>query len=349
MDKLIVLKQMLKDFYPFAFKRLGIDKTVKVKFLRNERNAKNPLGKTAYYEPDKFCISVYTFNRHPKDILRSISHELVHHKQNCDGKFDETGPTTANYAQEDETLRDLEKDAYLNGNIIFRDWEDQYKNQETENEPIGAPMNVYPTAGPQYKGLKGDNLMEQHFKKRNTKINQALMDRWGYKQPVSEGRWANDVVRPTNDQRNSLGGKLTFTLNNTPGARAIQKGFDLASANEPAVWGDEDNIRKIQDRSQDIEDTYYEYNQLLQQLTQAEKKYPEIGAVNYYTQELKSHEDGPEGYRTLTFIELALQKVVEELKNKGKAEAAKIVNQASEKVMTLNNNLRNTLGYEASR
>ena len=189
--------------------------------------------------------------------------------------------------------------------------------------------------------------MKEYFNKRNESINKRLMESWGYKQPVSEGRWANDVVRP--GDTNSLGGKLTFTLNNTPGARAIQKGWDLASANEPAVWGDEDNIRKIQARSQDIEDTYFEYEQLLQQLTQAEKKYPEIGAVNYYTQELKSHEGGPEGYRTLTFIELALQKVVEELENKGKAEAAKIVNQASEKVMVLNDKLRNTIGYEASR
>lgn len=191
--------------------------------------------------------------------------------------------------------------------------------------------------------------MKKYFNKRNEALSQRLVEAWGYKKPINEG-WGSERVYPEIDKwRNSLGGKLAFDLNNTPGARAIQKGFDLASANEPAVWGDEDNIRNIQTRSQDIEDTYFEYNQLLQGLTKAEEKYPEIGAINYYTPEVKSTEEGPEGYRSLAFIAVALQEVVKLLKKKGKEHAAKIVNQVSEKVMTLNNNLRNTLGYEASR
>ena len=46
------------------------------------------LGKTAHYEPASMEITVYTDGRHPKDMMRSIAHELVHHKQNENGMFD---------------------------------------------------------------------------------------------------------------------------------------------------------------------------------------------------------------------------------------------------------------------
>ena len=43
----------------------------------------------------------------------------------------DTGPTTPGYAQNDSHLRQLEQEAYLEGNMCFRDWEDTYKaNQE---------------------------------------------------------------------------------------------------------------------------------------------------------------------------------------------------------------------------
>ena len=81
------IKEMLKDFYPFAKERMGFDRTPKFRFLTDPQNAADPLGKTAFYESDTDTVSVYTDNRHPKDILRSISHELVHHTQNCRGQL----------------------------------------------------------------------------------------------------------------------------------------------------------------------------------------------------------------------------------------------------------------------
>ena len=37
------------------------------------------------------------------------------------------------YAQENEFLREMEKEAYLEGNMCFRDWEDGYKQNLSEN------------------------------------------------------------------------------------------------------------------------------------------------------------------------------------------------------------------------
>jgi len=196
--------------------------------------------------------------------------------------------------------------------------------------------------------------MKKYFNKRNEALSQRLVEAWGYKKPINEGRWGSERVDPEIDKlRDSLGGRMAYSLNNTPGARAIQKGFDLASANEPEVWGDEKNILNIQTRRQDIEDTYFKYNQLLQNLATAQEKYPEIGRVDYYDEKMKTTieqgEKGYAGYVTLAFIETVLFKVAKELKGKGKDSAAKIVKQAAEQAYTLNSVLENLLGHSASR
>ena len=121
------LVEMLEEFYPFAKRRLGFDKEPVLIFKSDVENSKDALGKTAYYEPASMNVTVFTDRRHPKDILRSLSHELVHHAQNCDGQFDQNLGVGEGYAQNDAHLRKMEEDAYLRGNMCFRDWEDNYK------------------------------------------------------------------------------------------------------------------------------------------------------------------------------------------------------------------------------
>lgn len=127
------IQTLLSHFYGYAKDKLGFDKDANIRFVMDEENSKNPLGMTAHYNPDSMEVTVYTSGRHPKDVLRSVAHELVHHRQNCQGKMDNTGPTEPGYAQNDSHLRGLEEEAYLDGNMCFRDWEDTYKaNQEVK-------------------------------------------------------------------------------------------------------------------------------------------------------------------------------------------------------------------------
>jgi hypothetical protein len=106
---------------------LNIAPLPKVKIINNDiENAKNILGKTAYYDPNNCSITLYTLDRHPKDVLRSYSHEMIHRIQDNDGKLNNVNTTNTN---EDSNLQELEKEAYLNGNIIFRNWEDSIKNK----------------------------------------------------------------------------------------------------------------------------------------------------------------------------------------------------------------------------
>jgi hypothetical protein len=73
-------------------------------------------------------IHVFATGRHPKDILRSIAHELVHHNQHMNGELDMHGYSGKGYAQKNPKLRKSEMEA--NDPMLFRDWEDSIKEKE---------------------------------------------------------------------------------------------------------------------------------------------------------------------------------------------------------------------------
>ena len=123
-----IIKPLINQFMPFAQKRMGFDKPPRL-FLRSDvSNADNPLGKTAYYDPNEQKVVLYVTGRHPKDVMRSLSHELVHHTQNLRGDFDNVQAMGDGYAQNDAHLREMEREAYEMGNLCFRDWEDSIKH-----------------------------------------------------------------------------------------------------------------------------------------------------------------------------------------------------------------------------
>ena len=125
----------ITKFYPYIKEKLGFDKPVVVNLVSDPENGKNIFGTTAQYSPMDMTIDIFVDGRHPKDILRSLSHELVHHAQNCRGDFDKIGSTAHGYAQKDPFLRKLEAEAYLLGNgLLFRDFEDMRKSKMKTNE-----------------------------------------------------------------------------------------------------------------------------------------------------------------------------------------------------------------------
>ena len=155
---------------PFAQKHIGFEQPPRL-FLRNDaKNAANPLGKTAFYDPNNMSITLYTTDRHPKDILRSLGHELVHHKQNCDGKFDDIGEMEEGYAQTNPHLRQMEVEANRDGSMCLRDFEDTLKQNNT----------IY------FEHLqKGDNKMSTKDWK-NGEIKSLLSESWGFKMDLSK-------------------------------------------------------------------------------------------------------------------------------------------------------------------
>jgi len=150
-------KLLLTKFFSFAKDRLKFERPPRLFLRKDSKNAKNALGRTAHYDPQNSCITVFISKRHPKDVIRSFAHELVHHCQNERGdlKLQFMKTMNKNYAQENEHMRKMEKEAYLEGNMCFRDWEDSLDNKLKYTMSIAE--NIY---------LKENKLMNKQTNKQ---------------------------------------------------------------------------------------------------------------------------------------------------------------------------------------
>jgi len=173
------LLPLLKSLLPYSRKKLGFNRPPSLFFASDTENAAKPLGKTAFYDPEGVSITIFVDGRHPKDILRSISHELVHHMQHERGDFGTDMDTGEGYAQKNDALRELEREAYESGNMCFRDWEDENKHALQE-----AKQHFY-----------RKNKKMSAKKKRNDKIESLLMEKWGLK-PLLEEEFIIEVPEP---------------------------------------------------------------------------------------------------------------------------------------------------------
>mgnify|MGYP001466993411 CR=1 FL=1 len=127
------LKEALAEIFKTAKEKYNIQNTPKLHLKEDEENAQGIFGKTAYYSPSDMSVVLYITNRHPKDICRSFAHELIHHIQNERGDLDMGNASSPTYAQDDPHMRKMEMEAYLKGNLLFRDWEDIMKNYRNTN------------------------------------------------------------------------------------------------------------------------------------------------------------------------------------------------------------------------
>lgn len=135
-DKLIIANKVDNivsfDYTPYMASLIEhmVNKGMKVvplpeiKIKRDINEASNFFGKTAYYNPIDREIVLYVMDRHPKDVMRSFSHEMIHHMQNLEGRL---GRMTTSNTNEDATLNEIEQEAHYKGSMTFREWEDSVK------------------------------------------------------------------------------------------------------------------------------------------------------------------------------------------------------------------------------
>jgi hypothetical protein len=116
-------KQLIADLTDYMVEKgRNIEPLPKVEFVDGDtENAKDFFGKTAYYDPATQTIVLYTEGRHPKDIVRSFSHEMVHHTQFLE---DRLGDIQTTNTMEDDNLDKIEQEANLVGTMTFRNWTD---------------------------------------------------------------------------------------------------------------------------------------------------------------------------------------------------------------------------------
>ena len=131
--KIMQLTQHMLD------KGYNIEPLPTVEFVDGDSdNARDFLGKTAYYNPENQTITLFTEGRHPKDIVRSFSHEMIHHIQYLE---DRLGDITTTNTQEDDNLNNIEAEANLKGTMTFRNWTDSLNEGKKSKDPFG--LNQY--------------------------------------------------------------------------------------------------------------------------------------------------------------------------------------------------------------
>jgi hypothetical protein len=177
------IKNLIRAFYPFAKTKLGFEEPVKIRYITNDvKNSEDPLGKTAYYNPEKKSVTLFILNRHPKDILRSFAHELTHHAQHCRGDFDgQEVSTEEGYAQTNPLLRKAEEEAYMLGGMLPRDFTDMLKQEKKdrllmiiENKENEEHKEVKQTR----KRLDDEQAVTDMFEERRNRLNKKLIDKF---------------------------------------------------------------------------------------------------------------------------------------------------------------------------
>ena len=188
-------------------------------FLNSEpSNQSKVLGKTAYYDPQSLEIHVFVDGRHPKDILRSIAHELIHHRQNLEGRLDTGGYSGPGYYLENDELKEVEHEAMLEGNATMREYEDTVK----------------------YKENKTMSLKEW----RNLELNKNLLKRFGI---LKEGREITHMcaLKVTHKESGQVGHPIRHTLSESGHISHYTVEFDKVIVENIAV----ENLDIIQQES----------------------------------------------------------------------------------------------------
>ena len=169
------------DLMGFYQKRYKVKQVPQVIFKDDKKNSQNVLGSTGQYDPHNKVVTIFVTGRHGKDVLRSLAHELIHHLQNERGDLANIGTLGPGYAQKDDHMRNMEREAYEQGNLCLRDWEDQIK---TNN------IQLYETI---YKAdkTKGDPVMSLK-EQRNVNFHNKLMQSWGFSKKDEESVLLNE-------------------------------------------------------------------------------------------------------------------------------------------------------------
>lgn len=125
---------MLDSFVSFAARDLGLKSYPSIKYKEDQGEQPS----FASYNPSTNEIAIVTKHRHPMDILRSICHELVHHKQNEQGRI-------KNVAREGSTGSKIENEANSIAGIVMRKFgkaNPDYFNLQHVNESDETEDNI---------------------------------------------------------------------------------------------------------------------------------------------------------------------------------------------------------------
>lgn len=100
------------NFIRFASDSLNLEELPKVFFI-NDNKWSRKMRSFGQYNPQTAEILVYIKNRNMADILRTLCHEMVHHKQNEEGRLK---------VDSGKTGSDIENEANAQAGVLLREY-----------------------------------------------------------------------------------------------------------------------------------------------------------------------------------------------------------------------------------
>lgn len=120
--------QIATNFTMFAMEYLEIEEAPSIIFTNDNKWTKQSRS-FGQYTPQTSEILVYINNRNMADILRTLCHELVHHRQNEQGRLDQESGNTGS---------DIENEANAKAGIMLRNYgaaNDMIYENKANNKP----------------------------------------------------------------------------------------------------------------------------------------------------------------------------------------------------------------------
>lgn len=211
--------------------------------------------KTGYYEPDSKTIVIFCDDRHPKDILRTFCHEMIHHSQNLDGV--DLNFTSKDDVKDNERLEEIESEAYLKGNVYFRKWtEYQNKNNDLLQEGKERKNDKGETVPEKCDKCGGDVVCQIHgepvFVCKDCGKYFGTMP-FGLNESID----IKKAIKNLKDRRDPDG--IETWLNETSGEDIDLSSFNIKTALNPKFWKDGRLDSRIRMKLLDIADDFIEF------------------------------------------------------------------------------------------
>ena len=253
-------KQLVKEFVKFVAKELKLKTLPQIKLSTNNAEVKERHS-FGYFRPGDSNIWVYTKNRNMADMLRTLAHEMVHHKQAEDGRID---------MNSGETGSEIENEANAKAGVILRKFGKTHemiyeglKTEVKEKYELYCDMDgVLVDFERGYEELTGKNIRGNHVKGDGDfwqPITDAGVEFWTKLKWMSDGKQLWDYIKkhkpsllsaPSREESSRIG-KHIWVENNIPGVnlilRAADKKQEFASPNAILIDDRADNVQRWKD------------------------------------------------------------------------------------------------------
>lgn len=125
--------ETIKAFAKHCIKELGLKGSIKITLSKHQTG----MPTAGYFNPETCEVFVAVHNRAMADIMRTLSHELTHCKQQQDG---------VDFPNDDEGLQPLEDEANKSSGFLVRFYGRKHREIYADLSPANLQEIFFPTS-----------------------------------------------------------------------------------------------------------------------------------------------------------------------------------------------------------